>query len=289
MYTASASNGWRNLKLRPSATSTPWSTAPRRDRAVRHRAVRRATAATGSRLHPRRRDQPKYVEGGRSSWASGAAAGLERHAAALPPIPAARATPRRRTGCPQHARRWRPAPPEARIRRCGRRECSWSASASGPNSTTRAGERRKPSDSRATGSARHGSAARQVATPAPARLRRCGPGRRRGRASTRRPNEHPPTRVVQGDRCSLRQQRQRRLEHVQLRPLHLTERVAERTHTSTKGWNGNSTPTRSIDRPSSTSKPLAPAADATSAASRDLPMPASPVTSTVAPRPVAAR
>ena len=58
---------------------------------------------------------------------------------------------------------------------------------------------------------------------------------------------------------------------------------------STNGWNGSSTPTRSIDRPSSTSKPLAPAAEATSAANRVLPMPASPVTSTVVPWPAPAR
>ena len=57
---------------------------------------------------------------------------------------------------------------------------------------------------------------------------------------------------------------------------------------STNGWNGSSVPTRSIDRPSRTSKPAARARLASWEASRVLPMPASPAMRTVSPDPFCA-
>ena len=88
------------------------------------------------------------------------------------------------------------------------------------------------------------------------------------------------------DRCPLREHRQRRLEHVQLRSsTTFAERVPERTQGVDERLERQLHPD-DVDRPAEQHlETRGPAAEATSAASRDLPMPASPVTSTVAPRP----
>ena len=92
-------------------------------------------------------------------------------------------------------------------------------------------------------------------------------------------------------RCAVEQQRQRLLEHPQLRARRLRVDLREPPSgrsASTNGWYGSSVPTRSIERPSRTSNPASRARAASSDASRVLPMPASPATSAVVPLPACA-
>ena len=205
-----------------------------------------------------------------------------------------RGAPRRRTGCPRSGRRSRPSAPPAEERpACAASSAVSSSVSSGPSSSTR--RRARAPD--AVGEAAHA-------------LRRGGLVRAVGREQ-----QHPPVGEVVGEEddeierrrigpvqileheqhgcggCAVGEQRERVLEHAQLRARRLLvdlPRLAERPQGLDERL-VRQLGADEIDRPPDEDlEPASRARLASSEASRVLPMPASPATRTVAPLPACA-
>ena len=254
-------------------------------RARRARAGPRRRRAAGRRRRarpPRRRAAGSAS--GRRARSTRAAARRAGRAGARRCSPAAASSSSAKNGLPSARATMASSATPAAAPRAARPAPSRS---SGPSSSTSAEpERRTPSARRRMRSADDGSSravGREQHDPPVAR--RCARGRRRDRASTCRPSAGPraPAAPARGSPSSASaRSNTRSCEPPPRREL------AERRSASTNGWYGSSVPTRSIERPSRTSKPASRARRATSEASRVLPMPASPATRTVAPLPARA-